>query len=180
MAHPLETKLNAPAKDILDAIMYGFRAQVDVKGKLAELYLFRQLKQLERKGIIKDLSWIDKDGTPDFFLTHNSKGFKVECKNLRNETFRTPTPAYKVEIQRTRNSKDGTNTRSYRKDYFDILAICLFNQTKKWEFMFIKSSNLEVVETNPEFLKIMQRVPISIKEPWKIEILQVLSDDTPS
>jgi len=37
MTHQLEKDFNAPAKDILDAISYGFRAQVDVKGKLAEL-----------------------------------------------------------------------------------------------------------------------------------------------
>lgn len=174
MTHPLEKKLNAPANDILEAIKYGFRAQVDVKGKLAELYLYRKLKALEKAGKIKDLKWIDEDGTPDFILTRNSKTIRVECKNLRNEIFKKPTPAYKVEIQKTRNSKDGTNTRSYRKDYFDILAVCTFNQTKKWDFVFIKASNLEVIEKNPDLLKTMHRVPIKIEDPWKEDILDVL------
>src|SRR5262245_45597926 len=41
--HALCTKLNASVADILEAIGMGFRAQIDVKGKLAELYMSRQL-----------------------------------------------------------------------------------------------------------------------------------------
>lgn len=176
MSHKLEEMLNAPASDIMDAILRGFRAQVDVKGKLAELYLYKYLEVLEKSGKIRNLKWIDADGVPDFNFDVGSKSFRVECKNLRNETFKNPTPAYKVEIQKTRNSKDGTNTRSYRNDYFDILAVCTFNQTGKWEFYFIKSSNLEVVEDNPSLLKIMQRVPHKPEGPWKKDILDLISD----
>ena len=175
MTHQLEKDFNAPAKDILDAIKYGFRAQVDVKGKLAELYLFRILKKLESEGKISNVEWIDVDGKPDFYITIDNKKVKIECKNLRNETFKKPAPAYKVEIQKTRNSKDGTNTRSYRVDYFDVLAVCTFNQTKKWEFLFIKASDLEVVDSNLNLLKIMQRVPMEINDPWKKDIMNILS-----
>ncbi len=45
--HPLEEKWNTTAADILTAIEHGFRAQADVKGKLAELYLFRRLEKLQ-------------------------------------------------------------------------------------------------------------------------------------
>ena len=159
----------------MEAILYGFRAQVDVKGKLAELYLYRQLKKLEKSGKISNLEWIDVDGKPDFSLTHKKKKYQIECKNLRNETYKRPPPAYKVEIQKTRNSKDGTNTRSYRTDYFDILAVCTFNQTGKWEFCFIKASDLNTVEDYPSLLKIMQRVPHKPEGVWKKDILDVLS-----
>ena len=175
MTHQLEKDLNAPAKDILDAILYGFRAQVDVKGKLAELYLYRKLKKLENQRKISKLEWIDKDGIPDFNVTRKDKVWKVECKNVRNEIYQKPIPAYKVEIQKTRNSKDGTNTRSYKKDYFDVLAVCTFNQSKQWEFIFIKSSELEVVESNPNLLQIMQRVPIKLINPWKKDIMEILA-----
>ncbi len=175
MPHKLEKMLNAPAKDIMEAILYGFRAQVDVKGKLAELYLFRYFKELEKSREICDLEWIDVDGKPDFTINYKSKTYKIECKNLRNETYKLPTPAYKVEIQKTRNSKDGTNTRSYRTDYFDILAVCTFNQTGKWEFYLIRSLDLMVVEDKPSLLRIMQRVPLTQEEPWEKDILKVLS-----
>lgn len=139
MPHDLEKRFNASSKDIMDAIMNGFRAQVDVKGKLAELYLYKYLKELEDKQIVTDLVWEDRDGEPDFKFNSKNNAIRLECKNLRNETYKKPQKAYKVEIQKTRNSKDGTNTRSYRVDHFDILAVCMFNQTEEWRFIFIKS-----------------------------------------
>ena len=155
MTHPLENKINAPAKDIMDAILAGFRTQIDIKGKLAELYLYRLLLDLKNRGIISNVEWLDTDGQPDFRIRYNNNHIIIECKNLRNESYKT-TPSYKVEIQKTRNSKDGTNTRSYRVEQFDILAVCLFNQTKQWEFVFINVKDLEKMDGHPEILKIMQ------------------------
>lgn len=119
MPHELEKLFNAPAEDIMEAILKGFRAQVDVKGKLAELYLSKYLKELLDSNMINDLIWEDKDGEPDFKFSYKNNMYRLECKNLRNEIYKRPNEAYKVEIQKTRNSKDGTNTRSYRVDYFD-------------------------------------------------------------
>lgn len=175
LVHELEDLLKAPANDIMEAILKGFRAQVDVKGKLAELYLHRYLKSLEDGGIIQSLEWRDKDGLPDFAFKFKEKNYQMECKNLRNEVYRTPVHSYKVEIQRTRNSKDGSNTRSYRVDHFDILAACTFNQTGKWDFRFIRACDLEIVNDNLDLLKIMQRVPIEISDPWKKDLIDVLS-----
>jgi len=176
MVHELEDILNAHASDIMDAILRGFRALVDVKGKLAELYLYRYLRGLEEQGFIQNLEWRDKDGLPDFAFEFKGNSYRLECKNLRNEVYKTPKLSYKVEIQRTRNSKDGSNTRSYRADYFDILAVCTFNQTGKWDFMFVNVDDLELVSDNPEFLKIMQRVPITITNCWKKDLIDVLTD----
>jgi|ETNmetMinimDraft_20_1059909.scaffolds.fasta_scaffold51553_2 Txe/YoeB family toxin of Txe-Axe toxin-antitoxin module len=50
----------------------------------------------------------------------------------------------------------------------------MFNQTNKWDFRFIKSPDLEVVNKDNELLKVMQRIPISIREPWKEGLLDVL------
>jgi hypothetical protein len=58
-SHPLEKKFNAPIADILEAIEHGFRAQVDVRGKLAELYLHRRLERLRAEGHIVSLEWHD-------------------------------------------------------------------------------------------------------------------------
>ena len=73
MVHELEDLLKAPATDIMDAILKGFRTQVDVKGKLAELYLYRYLKGLEDKVVIENLEWRDQDGVPDFKFTNKGK-----------------------------------------------------------------------------------------------------------
>jgi hypothetical protein len=107
-------------------------------------------------------------------LCIKGKAIKMECKNVRTEVYKTPELSYKVEIQRTRNSKDGSNTRSYRVGYFDVLATCTFNQTGKWDFMFILAKDLDVVENNPDFLKIMQRVPTKLVDPWKRDLIDVL------
>lgn len=140
--HPLEKVLNADAADILTAIQKGHRAVVDVKGKLAEYFLEKRLAKLQKKGVIEDFYWFDKDGVPDFFIRIGGTELRMECKNIRSkELFKHPS-AYKVELQKTRNSKDGTNTRGYRITEFQILAACLFNHTKRWEYLFICTKSL--------------------------------------
>lgn len=164
--HPLEHQLNASASDILSAIQNGFRAIIDVKGKLAEYFLLKQLVDLKERGVISDYHWSDKDGEPDFVIHCQGSPLKLECKNIRSkELFRNP-PSYKVELQKTRNSKDGTNTRGYRINEFDILAACLFNHTRKWEYLFICTQRLSVRPEEPTCLKIMQPVPFTATAPW--------------
>lgn len=70
MAHRLEDILKAPADDIMDAILKGFRAQIDVKGKLSELYAYQYIKQLEEENIIEQVEWRDTDGiqTLNFYI----------------------------------------------------------------------------------------------------------------
>lgn len=74
----------------------------------------REPTVLQTNGVISSYHWSDKDGEPDFAVEYHGHRLKIECKNIRSkELFRTP-PSYKVELQKTRNSKDGTNTRGYR------------------------------------------------------------------
>jgi len=168
--HQLEHALNADAADILSAIQNGFRATIDVKGKLAEYFLVKQLLDLKKRRVISEFLWSDKDGEPDFVIKCQDRGLKIECKNIRSkELFRTP-PSYKVELQKTRNSKDGTNTRGYRTNEFDILAACLFNHTKCWEYLFICTARLAVRPDEPTCLKIMQPVPFAARPPWYSEL----------
>lgn len=169
-SHQLEHDLNADAEDILTAIQNGFRAIIDVKGKLAEYFLVKQLCDLKNRGVISEYHWSDKDGEPDFSLHCQGVSLKIECKNIRSkELYRNP-PSYKVELQKTRNSKDGSNTRAYKISEFDILAACLFNHTRKWEYLFICTKRLEVRPNEPTCLKIMNPVPFEAKPPWYSEL----------
>lgn len=158
-SHPLEGILNASADDIMTAIQRGFRAQVDVKGKLAELFMDRILAGLSKAKKIDEHVWQDKDGKPDFIVTYRGRKIVTECKNIRNEMYADP-PAYKVELQKTRNSKDGSPTRGYDCNEFDVLGVALFNQTGEWNYLWIATKHLEVRPDNPKKLKVMQRVPI--------------------
>jgi hypothetical protein len=173
--HPLEDLLNADASDILSSIQKGHRAIVDVKGKLAEYYLDKKLAALKNQKVIEDYRWSDKDGQPDFFIDHRGKHLKMECKNVRSGDAYCKNGQYMVEIQKTRNSKDGTNTRGYRVAEFDILAVCLFNQTKQWEYQFIVTRNLEKRPEDKKILKIMQSVPSKSTSPWLTDLLEALN-----
>ena len=176
--HALEKLWNATAWDILSAIEHGFRAQVDVKGKLAEFYLFQKLRSLEADGAVRDLVWHDKDGQPDFQISYQGRHFRVECKNVRSPQKARPDPASaKVELQKTRNSKAGEPTRGYKRDEFEILCACLFNFTGKWEYLFIATRNLELRPAPMEqFLKIMQGVPLNEAGWWRSNLLAALRD----
>jgi transcriptional regulator with XRE-family HTH domain len=173
--HPLCTKLSAAESDILDAIESGFRAQVDVKGKLAELYMNRQFEALNACGAIAGVVWQDSDGKPDFLVSYSGCDIVVECKNIRNESYTRP-PSYKVELQRTRNSKDGTPTRGYKTDEFDVLGVALFNQAGRWDYLYVATKRLDRRPNMPEFLKVMQRVPMEPTEHWTSDPLRAFDD----
>lgn len=157
--HSLETKLSASADDILSAIERGFRATIDAKGKLAEYFLFKELLRLETEQIIQDLVWFDEDGKPDFTLSHQKRQLRVECKNVRSPDEKRKHDSFRVELQKTRNSKDGTPTRAYRVDHFDILSVCLFNRTGQWTYLHISALRLARRSNAAALLEIMQPVP---------------------
>lgn len=168
--------LNASARDILDAVHSGFRAQVDVKGKLAELYLCRLLEEYGKEGIISGLVWSDRDGEPDFFLVHSGRRLSIQCKNVRSgEQYKTGDRKglFKVELQKTRGGTDartGERTRCYRPDEFDIVAVCLFNQTGAWEFLFALARDLSRHRNQPDRLEVMHPVPPCASGPWKASL----------
>ena len=181
VGHPLEEQMNAPAWDILDAVANGFRAQIDVKGKLAELYVYKRLLMLAKRHRIANLTWLDSDGQPDFTLMYKERSFRIECKNVRGKDALYKRGDYKgfpqVELQKTRTGidpKTGSNTRGYNVSHFDVLAACLFNQTGRWEFLFIPSSALDRREDNQALLKIFQPVPKTPQGAWQEDIIPVL------
>jgi transcriptional regulator with XRE-family HTH domain len=175
--HPLETKLNATSDDILSAVHRGFRATIDVKGKLAEYFLFRELESLDREGRITDLVWFDTDGKPDFTFAFKSKLLRLECKNVRSPIASRKNDSFRVELQKTRNSKDGTPTRAYRIDQFDILSVCLFNRAGTWNYLHISSLRLARRKDAPELLEIMHEIPqVAPMGHWKQNIFEVLLD----
>lgn len=175
--HPLEEKLNATADDILSAIDKGFRATIDAKGKLAEYFLFQELAALQTAGSITDLVWFDEDGKPDFEFAFNGRRRRLECKNVRSPDEKRKNDGWRVELQKTRNSKDGTPTRAYPVDHFDLLSVCLFNRAGKWKYLHTASHRLERRPDNKKLLVIMQAVPESGPSGhWKQNILEALSD----
>jgi hypothetical protein len=167
--HPLEEMLNASAWDIMSAIQAGFRAQVDVKGKLAEYYLHQQLVDLRNQGLFQKVEWQDRDGEPDFLVSVADRTLRVECKNIRSN-------GYRVELQKTRNSRDGAPTRGYRIDEFDVLAVCLFNQTHEWQYLYTATRCLAQRANLPGYLVVMQRVPSEPGDFWRESVREAIED----
>jgi hypothetical protein len=166
--HPFEQRVNAPIADILEAIEHGFRAQADVKGKLAELYLHRHLQQLRAENKIIAIEWNDADGQPDFVVVMpDHRRLKVECKNIRSDK------AYSVGGR----DREGRKTRGYMVGHFDVLAACTFNQTGEWRFRFIGTSRLARRDDDPQVLKTMQLVPLTGDEAfWFDDFLRAVED----
>ncbi|HEV2391456.1 MAG TPA: helix-turn-helix domain-containing protein [Verrucomicrobiae bacterium] len=175
--HPLETKLNATSDDILSAIQKGFRAIIDAKGKLAEYFLNRELDELEKNGSICDLVWYGRDGEPDFTFRFHGKLLRLECKNVRSPDAKRKNDWVRAELQKTRNSKDGTPTRAYRADQFEILSVCLFNRTGEWKYLHISVHGLVRREEFPDLLEIMQTVPqVEPYGHWRQSLIDAFSD----
>jgi hypothetical protein len=173
--HALEARFNASAWDILTAIEKGFRAQVDVKGKLAELFLYRHLLALQNRGTIGIVEWRDKDGVPDFGFTARGTKLQAEVKNVRSGREVFP-DAFKVEIQKTRNRIEGGPSRGYRVDEFNILAACLFNQTGEWQFLFSSTINLDRRANKPDYMVVMKRVLYTAKGHWRATLEDAITD----
>ena len=180
IGHPLERKLNASARDILDAIGSGFRAQVDVKGKLAELYLFRALEELQKQGLISELQWSDTDGEPDFSLWYKGHRLTVQCKNVRSggqHCKGAEIGSFRVELQKTRGGIDprtGDKTRLYRPDEFDVVAVCLFNQKGVWQYVYAAAKDLARRRAQPDRLEVMHPISLPTAPPWHDDLLEVL------
>jgi hypothetical protein len=176
--HPLEELWNTTAWDILSAIQRGFRAQVDVKGKLAEWFLFQRLEKMEQEGALENVDWTDKDGQPDFVVTRAGREIKIECKNVRSPgKAKRPQEYARVELQKTRNSKEGEPTRGYKPEEFDVLAACLFNSTRKWEYLFVATRRLtRRPKPLAQFLTIMQPVPLQPEGFWSYDLFDALKD----
>jgi hypothetical protein len=156
--HPLELKFNASAWDILCAIERGFRAQVDVKGKLAEWFLYKVLEIDREAGLLQAVEWSDEDSKPDFRLIGTGFDLTMERKNLRSEE-RYADGSYKLETQKTRNQKDAggapeeKGTLWYKVTEFDLVAACLFNQTGKWEYVFARTADFGEAPQGPQVLE---------------------------
>lgn len=178
--HPLEDLLGTGAWEILTAIQHGSRAVTDVKGKVAEYYLDRGvLQDLQRRHALDSYLWNDRDGQPDFIIESGGQTIRVECKNVRSGKSVFP-DGYKIELQKTRHQLSGqAHLRGYPANKFDILAACLFNQTGKWEYLFVATKDLVRVSEHLDYLDIWIKVPYLPGGVWKGTLMEVLNELMP-
>jgi hypothetical protein len=156
---------------------------VDVKGKLAEWFLYKVLEKDRAAGLFRTVEWSDEDGKPDFRLVGKGFDLRMECKNVRSEE-KYADGSYKLETQKTRNQKatppatgatQQTGTRWYKVTEFDIVAACLFNQTGNWEYVFARTTDLDRHPSDDQCLKTMQKVPTVPGGAWNATLQEVLA-----
>lgn len=187
--HPLEEKLNTSAEIILEAIARSSDLTLrGVRGVIAEAAFVTD--------VIAGLQgWqnleIPGGASYDFLLRDHVGDIRIQVKLQRQVTQRPmwseeaprrcglPAGQYVVETQRTRGGKtaDGSKTRPYRFDEFDLLAVSLHPSTRDWStFVFTLRSWLVPDAEDPACIQTYQAVP---KEPdehyWTGSLLQAVS-----
>ena len=156
--HVLEKQFALTSEQILDIIGGRNRLSVAVRGGVAEYHLEQQLTGAPGIASVRRL---DVDAMHDFDVTLDDGTFlRVECKNASPKT--SAGGAFKVEVQKTRDSKGDPASRFYAADGFDVVAACLFSPTGRWEFRFGRTADMARHKDFPDRLAPIQ----TITEEW--------------
>ncbi|MGD9528886.1 hypothetical protein [Pseudonocardia sp.] len=152
--HDLEEQFAMTSAEILEMISDRNRLAVAVRGGVAEHHLG---KALASEPGVAALASLDKDGQHDFDVTlTDSRLVRVECKNCSPAQYANGD--LKVEVQKTRASKNDPASRFYRADQFDILAACLYAPTGEWRFAYRPTRLMERHPEHAERLAVLHHV----------------------
>jgi hypothetical protein len=156
MPHLLEIQYGLTAQELLTAIEKRFRLKVALEGAVAEVHFERKLNIATREGWLSNHEAHDIDGMHDFTIhTLRGKTLRVEVKTIRNGS------KPKVEIQKTRASKEDASSRYYDVDHFDVIAVCLGRHTGDWsQFAYCLTHELPRHKTYRSKLAVMHDVPL--------------------
>ena len=168
LPHSLEASFDLSARDILDIIQTRMRLEVAVKGGVAEHHLERLLRT---DPLLTDVKRLDRDAQPDFRVSlRDGTVVRIECKNASPERYANRD--MKVEVQKTRATRDDPAGRLYRPEQFDVVAACLYSPTRSWDFRFIRTTRLERHPTHQDRLAATHR----IDSRWSITLSEALRD----
>lgn len=166
--HSLEANFDLSAREILDIIQTRMRLEVAVKGGVAEHHLERLLRADPTTAGVERL---DQDARPDFqFRLQDGTMVSIECKNASPERYANGD--MKVEVQKTRATRDDPAGRLYRPGQFDVVAACLYSPTRSWDFRFIRTERLERHAAHPDRLAATHR----IDGRWAATLSEALSE----
>jgi hypothetical protein len=168
LRHALESRFDLSARDILDIIHTRMRLEVAVKGGVAEHHLERRLLA---DPAVADVRRLDRDAQPDFDVTlSGGQRVLVECKNVSPEPYANGD--YKVEVQKTRATRDDPAGRLYRPDQFDVVAACLYSPTRRWDFRYRRTAMMDRHSQHPDRLAATHRVDTR----WSESLEQAVSE----
>jgi hypothetical protein len=179
--HPLEAKLGCKAEIILEAISRASDFTLrGIRGIIAEAAF--------KKDVLENLvGWEDVSSEGDHpydFIIHDHIGsirIQVKMQRQKNQRPMTAKEGYRifsvekwvVETQKTRGGKkNGIDTRPYRFDEFDILAVSVHPSTGKWNaFMYVPTKWLLPRGDNPDLIMKFQPVSKISDKDWTENIV---------
>ncbi|WPF82667.1 hypothetical protein SANBI_000278 [Sanguibacter sp. 4.1] len=163
--HVLESQFALSSEEILDIISGRNRLSVAVRGGVAEHHLEKQLRELSDVASVERL---DVDAMHDFNVQlSDGRHLRIECKNASPTT--NANGDFKVEVQKTRSSKNDPASRFYPIDRFDVVAACLYSSTGHWEFRYGRTSEMRSHKDFPDRLAAIQ----VIDESWSSSIIDL-------
>jgi len=163
--HRLERDFELSSHEILDIISRQGRLSVAVRGGVAEHHLGRLLAA---DPTVASAVPIDRDGGDFDVRLDDGQAVIIECKNAAPSSYSDG--AWKVEVQKTRASKNDPASRFYRTTQFDVVAACLFSSTGRWDFRYRRSRDLRRHERFDDRLAAMQR----IDESWATSLAEAM------
>ena len=188
--HQLERDYRVPAEVILEAIARApDLTQRGFRGVIAEaIFIQEVMPHAVTKG------W--RDTTPpntenpsfDARLQRADCVARIQVKTQRKQggtamekDFANSGRCFVVETQRTRSGKTNAreDTRPYRDDEFDILAVCMFPSTNEWTtFRFALVRDLLRRPANRHLLAVLQPVPRepSLTGVWSTNLVDKLEE----
>jgi hypothetical protein len=166
--HQLEEQFSMSSAEILNMINRRNRLAVAVRGGVAEFHLDRHLRGGTTLAQVESL---DLDGPPDFQVTTTEgRVLTVECKNASPKRYENGD--YRVEVQKTRASKNDPASRYYHVGQFDVVAAGLYAPTGRWDFVFRASRLLARHPDFPDRIAPLQRVDAG----WHREVSDALRE----
>lgn len=178
--HPLEKEWNTSAEAILEAIRRSSSlTQRGVRGVLAEAsFVSTAILELQQSGWKEDTPEGD---IPFDIAIHDATGVvRIQIKMQRSKEGRpmtgdkaTKSMAFSsgffvVETQKTRGgTKGGEDTRPYRFGEFDVLGVCMYPATGRWDrFLYTVANWLIPDPDNGGLIYKFQPVPPDPNMDW--------------
>lgn len=178
--HPLENEIGLSGDAVLSAIQ-KMRAEAPLTWRMLRGVLAETTYGVNV--LTKIVGWSDitpiGDLPYDYLITDGTINIRIQIKLQRSKDFVAMTAnqarkdfrndMYVVETQKTRGGKDelGSDTRPYKFNEFDILAVCMQPSTGKWDdYMYSLDRWLIPDPKNSNLLLKFQPVAMSPDNDW--------------
>lgn len=143
--HAIAREFEMSETQVLDMIGSARRLKMAVRGWVAEEHLVERLQTVDG---VSDCVRLDIEGGADVALRYEgSRLLQIQCKNVLRD--RAADGTARMDLQKTRASKNDPCSRYYRQEEYDLIAACLHAVTERWEYKYALPARLTPHKTCP-------------------------------